>query len=46
MNLLVLLLISVAVGVGFYLLGRLIGYWIGKRQKMQDEVLKNGSKHR
>lgn len=37
--------ISVLAGFSFFFLGRLIGNAIGKKQKMQDEVLRNGSKH-
>lgn len=45
MKITLFLLFCIAIGVIFFALGRLIGDRIGKKQKMQDEVLRNGSKH-
>lgn len=46
MSVFVLILVSLCVGVGCFFIGRFFGNWIGKKQKMQDEVMRNGSKHR
>lgn len=44
MKIILFILFCVLVGVVFYVLGRLIGHLVGKKQKLQDEVMKNGSK--
>lgn len=45
MKILIIILFSLLLGVVFFALGNLIGNGVAKKQKMQDEVLKNGSKH-
>lgn len=45
MKILFFILICVVCAVVFFLLGRLIGYVIAKKQAKRDEVLRNGSKH-
>lgn len=45
MKITLFILFCIAIGVVFYVLGRVIGNWIGKKQKMRDEVMRNGSKH-
>ena len=35
----------IVIGFAFYWLGRVIGDYVGKKQKMQNEVKRNGSKH-
>lgn len=39
------ILISAVAGILFFCFGRLIGNFVGKKQKMQDEVLRNGNMH-
>lgn len=46
MSVFILILITISAGVGCFFIGRLLGNWIGKKQQMQDEVRRNGSKHR
>lgn len=45
MSILFVIFISILAGVCFFSLGRFIGNSIAKKQKIQDEVMKNGSKH-
>lgn len=35
----------IVIGLTFYWLGRAIGDYVGKKQKFQNEVKRNGSKH-
>lgn len=44
MKITLFILFCVVVAIVFYALGRVIGNWVGKKQKMQDEVMRNGSK--
>lgn len=45
MKILLYIGLCLVLGVSFYWIGRAIGNAVGKRQKMQNEIKQNGSKH-
>ena len=45
MKVLLFIALCAVIAVSFYGIGVALGNWIGKRQKMQNEVKQNGSKH-
>ena len=45
MKILLFIVGCIAIGFAFYWLGRAIGDYVGKKQKFQNEVRRNGSKH-
>lgn len=45
MKILLYIGLCIVLGVSFYWIGRVIGDAVGKRQKMQNEIKQNGSKH-
>ena len=46
MSVWLLIVICIVLAVVFFALGNVLGNYIGKKKKFQDEVLRNGSKRR